>query len=300
MKHGRRDSMKLVWEFRWDNDKWENNLQYTLTRQQWVHPLHHQQWLLSAVFLVEQEGRGLHIGYCPSHRHQWTLPWKAWREKKKLVASSTRICSQQAEVWLQRQLYWLLLPRTLQHKGLSWCRLLATDSCNGTNAAWCGVFLAGDAFSRSTWKQKIDFNFRVPMMSVWKAHNPTDVIGGTTSSRYLFIFAAAMMMSTVRAAVLAALLSVTHGFAPIASSNVRRGSSLSMSAALIVQNKGGGHGELGTSWCLVVVGYFLLPSHSHSITFFRLSIGKELVVESKNYVHYNLAGRRMQGRSRTL
>jgi hypothetical protein len=47
-------------------------------------------------------------------------------------------------------------------------------------------------------------------------------------------------------AVLAVLLSTpAAAFAP--SSRLARKSSLSMSAALIVQNKGGGHGELGES-----------------------------------------------------
>ena len=49
-----------------------------------------------------------------------------------------------------------------------------------------------------------------------------------------------------RAAIVVGLLSVSvTGFAPSHQSYARVRSSLSMSSALIVQNKGGGHGELG-------------------------------------------------------
>jgi hypothetical protein len=55
-----------------------------------------------------------------------------------------------------------------------------------------------------------------------------------------------MKMMIARAAFVAGLLSATvSGFVPNLRSFVRSKSSLSMSAALIVQNKGGGHGELG-------------------------------------------------------
>jgi hypothetical protein len=71
-------------------------------------------------------------------------------------------------------------------------------------------------------------------------------------------------MSTVRLAAAVALLSCVYGFAPSSRYNARRGSSLSMSAALIVQNKGGGHGELGTLLLLLLLlcGLMLLESIS--------------------------------------
>lgn len=51
----------------------------------------------------------------------------------------------------------------------------------------------------------------------------------------------------IRSAFVVAFLAVAgQAFLPVSISNARPGSSLSMSAALIVQNKGGGHGELGT------------------------------------------------------
>jgi hypothetical protein len=56
-----------------------------------------------------------------------------------------------------------------------------------------------------------------------------------------------MMMQTAIAVALCLLSSPALGFAPNHGSHFQRTSSLSMSAnALIVQNKGGGHGELGT------------------------------------------------------
>jgi hypothetical protein len=56
-----------------------------------------------------------------------------------------------------------------------------------------------------------------------------------------------MMQTAIIAVALCLLSSPALGFAPNHGSHFQRTSSLSMSAnALIVQNKGGGHGELGT------------------------------------------------------
>lgn len=56
----------------------------------------------------------------------------------------------------------------------------------------------------------------------------------------------ALFRSAVAVAVAVAFLSVcTTGFMQTPNVGLRTRSSLSMSAALIVQNKGGGHGELG-------------------------------------------------------
>lgn len=105
---------------------------------------------------------------------------------------------------------------------------------------------------------------------MWKKRKSNNIITTSASTFFSRTVISMLFKSTNIAVVLAAFLPGSFAFVP---SNrpyhaTARKSSLSMSSALIVQNKGGGHGELGKiplRWyfCRLwdVVEYHVLISH---------------------------------------
>jgi hypothetical protein len=95
-------------------------------------------------------------------------------------------------------------------------------------------------------------------------------------------------------------------------------SSLSMSAALIVQNKGGGHGELGESFFGLLTycdnkskttpQYFrrhMIQTRTHTVFYsflyrFRFPTCQEPPIQLQNHFHHNPSGRCMQRRHRAF